>query len=65
MKVQQELMRHSSIQTTMNVYGRAMAGSKREANRKVVQMVLVPTFAFQDHAVEMEKGPLPAPLVHV
>ncbi len=24
MKVQQELMRHASIQTTMNVYGRAM-----------------------------------------
>jgi len=26
--VQQELMRHASIQTTMNVYGRAIAGSK-------------------------------------
>jgi integrase len=40
MKVQQELMRHASIQTTMNVYGRAMLESKREANRKVVEMAL-------------------------
>jgi integrase len=42
MKVQQELMRHASIQTTMNVYGQAMATSKREANGKVVEMVLKP-----------------------
>jgi integrase len=40
MKVQQELMRHASIQTTMNVYGQAMPASKREANGKVVEMVL-------------------------
>ena len=42
MKVQQELMRHASIQTTMNVYGQAMPSSKREANGKVVEMVLKP-----------------------
>lgn len=42
MKVQQELMRHTSIQTTMNVYGQAMPASKREANGKVVEMVLIP-----------------------
>jgi two-component system LytT family response regulator len=35
MKVQQDLMRHASIQTTMNVYGQAMLQSKREANREV------------------------------
>jgi len=40
MKVQQELMRHASIQTTMNVYGQAMLKSKREANSKVVEMAL-------------------------
>ena len=40
MKVQQELMRHASIQTTMSVYGQAMLQSKREANRKVVEMAL-------------------------
>ena len=32
MKVQQELMRHASIQTTMNMYGREMTDSKRKAN---------------------------------
>ena len=42
MKVQQELMRHASIQTTMNVYGQAMSSSKRDANGKVVEMVLRP-----------------------
>src|SRR6266567_2030327 len=42
MKVRQELMRHAPIQTTMNVYGQAMASSKREANGKVVGMVLKP-----------------------
>jgi len=40
MTVQQQLMRHASIQTTMNVYGSAMPNTKREANRKIVQMVL-------------------------
>ena len=39
MKVQQELMRHASIQTTMNVYGRAMSETKRLANGQVVGLV--------------------------
>ena len=38
--VQKELMRHASIQTTMNVYGKAMTDSKRLAHGKVVEMVL-------------------------
>lgn len=38
--VQRELMRHASIQTTMNVYGRAMTDSKRQAHNSVVQMIL-------------------------
>jgi integrase len=38
--VQRELMRHASIQTTMNVYGRAMTDSKRQAHSNVIQMVL-------------------------
>jgi integrase len=42
MKVQQELMRHASIQTTMNVYGRAMAETKRRANSQVVGLVFGP-----------------------
>ena len=36
MRVQQELMRHASIQTTMNIYGRAMNDSKRKANSQVI-----------------------------
>lgn len=41
--VQRELMRHASIQTTMNVYGRAtMSEAKRQANSKVVQVALRP-----------------------
>jgi integrase len=40
--LQKELMRHTSIQTTMNVYGRAMTDGKRQAQNNVVQMVLKP-----------------------
>jgi hypothetical protein len=39
-EVQQELMRHASIQT--NVYGQAVSSSNREANGKVVEMLLNP-----------------------
>jgi integrase len=38
--VQKELMRHASIVTTMNVYGTAMPDSKRQANSKIVRMLL-------------------------
>jgi integrase len=38
--VQKELMRHASIQTTMNIYGKAMTDSKRHAHSKVVGMIL-------------------------
>ena len=40
--VQKELMRHASIQTTMNVYGKAMTDSKRQAHSKVVELILKP-----------------------
>jgi integrase len=41
--MQRDLMRHASIQTTMNVYGRAtMSEGKRQANSKVVRMALRP-----------------------
>jgi hypothetical protein len=33
-------MRHANIQTTMNVYGRAMTDGKRQANSNAVQMVV-------------------------
>jgi integrase len=38
--VQQKLMRHAQIATTMNVYGNAAMTAKRTANSKVVEMVL-------------------------
>ena len=38
--VQQKLMRHAQVATTMNTYGNAQMHSKRTANTKVVQMVL-------------------------
>jgi integrase len=37
--VQQKLMRHSNVSTTMNVYGDSRRKAKQEANSKVVQMV--------------------------
>jgi hypothetical protein len=40
MKVQQELMRYASIQTTINIYGRAMTDSKRKGNSQVVGLIL-------------------------
>ena len=36
--VQQKLMRHAQVSTTMNVYGNALMTAKREANSKVVKM---------------------------
>lgn len=38
--VQQKLMRHSNVATTMNVYGNATIRAKQHANSKVVQMVM-------------------------
>ena len=51
---EQELMRHASVPTTMNVYGKAMTDSKRQAHSKVVQMVLKepkPVLEQQDLAI--------------
>jgi integrase len=38
--VQQKLMRHSDIRTTMNTYGDAMTPDMTEANGRIVKMVL-------------------------
>jgi len=38
--VQQKLMRHANVATTMNIYGGAGRKAKQAANSKVVQMVL-------------------------
>jgi integrase len=39
--VQQKLMRHANISTTMNVYGGAFMKAKRKANTSVVQRLLL------------------------
>lgn len=40
MGVQQRLMCHAQVSTTMNIYGNAAMKSKREANSKVVQLLM-------------------------
>jgi site-specific recombinase XerD len=39
-KVQQELLRHADIRTTLNVYTQAVSEQKRTAHSSVVRMVL-------------------------
>ena len=41
--VQQKLMRHSDIRTTMNIYGDAVTDDIREATQKVARMALART----------------------
>jgi integrase len=38
--VQQKLMRHSDIRTTMNIYGDAVTDDIRKASRKVARIAL-------------------------
>ena len=38
--VQQKLMRHADIHTTMNIYGDAATADMREAHEKVVRLAL-------------------------
>nr|WP_285288961.1 tyrosine-type recombinase/integrase [Alloacidobacterium dinghuense] len=40
--VQQNLMRHSNVATTMNVYGNSTLRAKQDANSKVVKMLISP-----------------------
>ena len=40
LKVQQELLRHADIRTTMNIYTHAVPAALREANSRVVRLVL-------------------------
>ena len=40
MKVQQELLRHSDIRTTMNIYTHTVSPALRAANSKLVRMIL-------------------------
>jgi integrase len=38
--VQQKLMRHANVSTTMNVYGNSTLKAKQKANSQVVQMLM-------------------------
>jgi integrase len=40
LKVQQELLRHADIRTTMNIYTHTVPDALRKANSKVVRLVL-------------------------
>lgn len=42
LEIQKGLMRHASISTTINIYGRTPDSGKRQAQSKVVQMLLPP-----------------------
>jgi integrase len=39
-KVAQELLRHASSRTTLDIYTRAVSQQKRDANKKVAEMML-------------------------
>jgi integrase len=53
--VQQRLMRHPDIKTTMNTYGSAFEKTKRRANSRVADLVLPPAIKKQlkDRAKEV------------
>jgi integrase len=53
--VQQRLMRHADIKTTMNTYGSAFEKTKRRANSRVADLILPPAIKRQlkDRAKEV------------
>jgi adenylosuccinate synthase len=53
--VQQRLMRHADIKTTMNTYGSAFEKTKRRSNSRVADLVLPPAIKKQlkDRAKEV------------
>jgi hypothetical protein len=48
-KVQEELLRHATIQSTLNVYTQAISEQKRTANTQLVEMVLLNKAGRQAH----------------
>src|SRR5467141_2371389 len=49
LKVQQALMRHADIRTTMNIYTQAIPRAVREANRRVVRSIMGKKAALRRH----------------
>ena len=54
--VQQKMMRHADVATTMNVYGKAMMDSKLDAHTKLLEYagVVTPSPLVQTSLVEFE-----------
>ena len=51
-KVVQELMRHANISTTMNIYTKALTPAKREAQRRVVDVLMDRSRILSENAAE-------------
>ena len=55
LKVQQELLRHADIRTTMNIYTHAVPAALREANSKVVHLVLSAQVAWAQCSLKLPR----------
>ena len=55
MKIVQELMRHANFQTTMNVYTRAITTAKRDAQTRVVDVLMDRTAQTKEGSAEAAK----------
>ena len=53
-KVQQELLRHADVRTTLNIYTQAVMEQKREAIERVAELVLP-----KKQQAQEESGPSP------
>jgi integrase len=51
-KVVQELMRHANISTTMNIYTKALTPAKREAQSRVVDVLMDRSRILPENAAE-------------
>jgi len=51
-KVVQELMRHANISTTMNIYTKALAPDKREAQSRFVDVLMDSSRILSENAAE-------------
>ena len=54
MKVVQELMRHASSRFTLDVYSQARKAAKRQAQERLVQMILSEAFDDAVPAISLE-----------
>jgi len=62
-KVAQELLRHASCRTTLDIYTRAVSEQKRDANSKVVEMMLPAEVRRFQHPSAPSSGAVPLQVV--